>query len=92
MTGPSIVVEVDGPQHDQHTEVDQNRNEKLQEVGIDTIRIPTEEVRAKTGPNFDKVLTFLRQDVSQTQPNKKALNLVRLSRFAHQVQAGIPAQ
>ena len=89
VTGPSLVVEIDGPQHDTHVEIDQYRNEKLQEVGIDTIRIPTEEVRAKTGPNFDRIFAFLRQDVPQVQPNEKALNLVRLSRFAHQVQASI---
>ena len=47
-----VIIEIDGSQHADAKSVDAERDGLARQLGIDVIRIPTEEVRAGTGPNL----------------------------------------
>ena len=53
--GKTFVVEIDGAEHEDSIEVDANRDEELQRVGIDVIRISNHEIVAGSGPGLDQV-------------------------------------
>ena len=46
----SFVVEIDGDQHQDSAEVDADRDQLLESLGFDTVRVPVSEVRAGSGP------------------------------------------
>jgi ATP-dependent DNA helicase RecQ len=48
--GPALAIEVDGPEHSSPT--DDSRDDELASVGIQTIRILNDEMRAGEGPNL----------------------------------------
>ena len=56
-----VVIEVDGQQHKEATLVDRDRDQLLQRAGISTVRVPTGELPAGTGPNFDGVLRMVKK-------------------------------
>ncbi len=51
--GPPLAIEIDGPEHD--PTVDKARDESLREIGIDTVRVPNEEVMHGSGDALDVV-------------------------------------
>jgi len=50
--GTQIVIEVDGVQHKETKEADEHRDSLLQVSGIEVIRIPVSEIRAKSGTHL----------------------------------------
>jgi ATP-dependent DNA helicase RecQ len=46
----SFVVEIDGEQHEEAADVDADRDQLLESLGFDTLRVPVSEVRAGSGP------------------------------------------
>jgi len=50
-----LVVEVDGEQHDEAAEVDEERDADLVRAGAKVLRIPASEVRDGQGPQLDKL-------------------------------------
>ena len=53
--GTPFVVEVDGPQHEDSSIPDSERDQMLAEVGIEVVRIPTSEIDRGYGANLERV-------------------------------------
>ncbi len=53
--GTHFVVEIDGPQHQEATGPDNERDALLAEAGIPIVRIPTSEIDQGYGPNLERV-------------------------------------
>ena len=50
-----VIIEIDGPQHADAQSVDAERDFLARQLGIDVIRIPSDEVRAGAGPNLSEL-------------------------------------
>jgi ATP-dependent DNA helicase RecQ len=88
----SIVVEIDGTQHKQHTEADTVRDVLLEQAGYTVIRIPVHEIRAGTGEK----LLYLQQRISAAQQTQKSVSAedtakttLSACRIAHQIQLAL---
>ena len=51
--GPSVIIEIDGPEHD--PAVDESRDGSLRSVGIDVLRVTNAEVLRGHGPILDRI-------------------------------------
>ena len=49
----TLAIEIDGPEH--NISSDDSRDEELKSIGISTIRVPNDEIRAGLGPNLDAI-------------------------------------
>ena len=84
--GATVVVEIDGVQHDRTPEADAQRNELLEKHGIKTIRIPASEINENLDQAIEKALAGLPDnDVYWTDCDKKLAELQAL----HQLQIAI---
>ena len=54
--GEPFVVEIDGDQHADAVAIDDDRDESLKRVGIDVIRVSTQEVERGWGASLDRIL------------------------------------
>ena len=54
-----LVIEVDGGQHENQKSADKERDRLLEEVGIPTIRVRTEELKRSRGPNLSAIARAL---------------------------------
>ncbi len=61
--GSRFVVEIDGEQHSEATDVDADRDELLHQLQLDVIRVPASEVRALEGPQLDEVWSRVGLDI-----------------------------
>jgi ATP-dependent DNA helicase RecQ len=52
---PPVVIEIDGGQHEEQVAVDDDRDRRLEAVGVPTIRVPTGELAAGEGPGLRAV-------------------------------------
>ena len=52
---PPVVIEIDGGQHAEQVAVDDDRDRRLEAVGVPTIRVPTSELAAGEGPGLQAV-------------------------------------
>ena len=50
-----VVIEIDGGQHAEQVAVDDDRDRRLQAVGVPTVRVPTSELAAGDGPGLQAV-------------------------------------
>lgn len=89
LSGQAVVVEIDGQQHDEQQEVDGERDRKLAESDIQTIRVPVGEVRSGTGSSIESVLKLLVDAETDSSTTKEQRLVLRLSRFAHQIQVSL---
>lgn len=55
----SLIVEVDGSQHDATAAEDEMRDRALEAAGFEVLRIPVDEVRSETGPGLGRLLERL---------------------------------
>jgi ATP-dependent DNA helicase RecQ len=77
-----FVVEIDGQQHDVAAGVDNARDGQLASVGIDTIRVPADEVRAGAGPGLDAVIERWREPaLSDDEADHWLLAPAQINRF-----------
>ena len=53
--GSPFVVEIDGPQHQDSSSPDEERDEMLAKVGIEVVRVPTSEIEQGHGANLERV-------------------------------------
>lgn len=81
-----IVVEIDGEQHKDHSQVDQARDELLRRQGYDLVRIPAGAMRSKTSQPLAKLAALL--GVGSSRPAAKSMQLLpfEVARFVHQVE------
>jgi ATP-dependent DNA helicase RecQ len=56
---PTLVVEIDGRQHESQQTEDARRDESLRRFGAQVIRIPTAEIDAENGPALNRLSEFL---------------------------------
>ena len=56
---PPVVIEIDGGQHGEQVAVDDDRDSRLEAVGVRTIRVPTGELAAGDGPGLRAVEQLL---------------------------------
>jgi len=82
----AIVVEIDGLQHETSISVDKARDAELLSAGIDTNRIPAEEMRLGGGPGIDGLNERLKANSHQVGQDTPLHALARVSKFLHQVQ------
>lgn len=85
----AFIVEIDGAQHGDHLEVDERRNQLLADAGFTTLRIPVTELRIGKGPNLDGLFESLVNADPKPVSNPMDLQIIRLSRFAHQIQTAL---
>ena len=86
--GTSVVVEIDGQQHAGQILTDQDRDQSLASVGIQTIRIPTSELQQGKGPNLDKVVAvsnLVGKSANQTTVDPLTWAPILLHRFAYAI-------
>lgn len=88
-SGDSIIVEIDGAQHAQHSGADLERDVHLEQAGHIVIRIPAHEIQSRNGPK----LAFLQERFASAKQNQTLPStsddtaaLIRASRIAHQIQ------
>ena len=65
----AFVVEIDGPQHQDSTSPDGERDKLLTQVGLEVVRVPTSEIDQGHGPNLEKVEELWASP--QDAPNKR---------------------
>ena len=53
--GTPFVVEIDGPQHQESSSPDEERDEMLAKVGMEVVRVPTSEIEQGHGANLERV-------------------------------------
>lgn len=66
LTGHPFVIEVDGGQHQQQHLSDDERDQLLRDIGIETIRVSTSEIRNGHGPQLEAVTNAIEATVEQT--------------------------
>lgn len=88
-SGRSVVIEIDGEQHKDQRKQDGHRDAQILTAGIPTIRIPVKEVDAQAGPNLEKTRDVVCNVPSSLTVEPEQVEIVRLARFAHQVQVSI---
>lgn len=54
-----VVFEIDGRQHENQAEVDHARDAELQGRDIETVRVPTSQLQARSGPGFARALEIV---------------------------------
>ena len=86
-TAGALVVEVDGPDHDQHSAVDKARDASLWKVVIASIRVPTRELEVGQGANLEAVRSRLMAESYVVRSADWAV--LRMAKFAHQVQCAL---
>jgi len=90
-SGERLVVEVDGTQHKepQQRKEDEYRDKELKKAEIQVIRIPTHEVRERSGKNFDKLQESLRRVSQEHAGQKHPHRGIRWHRALHQLQLAL---
>jgi len=53
--GKAFVIEIDGPQHEDETEVDAAREKQLRAAGYEVVRVATSELEAGSGPGLAEI-------------------------------------
>jgi len=86
-----VVVEVDGSEHDAHSDRDEERDRALDVAGVRVVRVRATEARDGRGPRFDLLKQILldgRRDLpSETEHSR----IVRWCKYFHQVQLSLLA-
>ena len=87
-SGDTLVVEIDGAQHSQQRSKDQNRDQFLANLGIQTVRVPASEVRNGHGHQLTRLQELLAKIPSQKGDHISSplTSSLRLFKFLHQVQ------
>ena len=82
--GTPFVVEIDGPQHEDSSDPDNERDHLLAQVGIEAVRIPTSELDQGHGPNLDRVKSLwpISRDTTDSRTARAAIAPVALHRLA----------
>ncbi len=75
--GRPFVIEVDGIQHSGQELTDQQRDRLLQDIGIETIRVSTNEIGNGQGPQLEAITNAINDAMEQPQqPSEVDLHLV----------------
>ena len=81
-----VVVEIDGKQHENQEQVDDSRDETLRASGIHVIRIPASQIRNGKGEELNDFLIYLTKSKKESKENVCDTNILRWSKFTHQIQ------
>lgn len=85
-----FVIEIDGAQHETQQLTDQERDQLLREIGIETIRVSTSEIRMGHGPQLEAVTNAIEATVGQaTTPSDKDKSLVWVPIQVHRLVLGL---
>lgn len=71
-----FVIEIDGTQHETQQLTDQERDQLLRNIGIETIRISTNEIRNGQGPQLEAVTKAIEATVGQATTSSDEDNLL----------------
>ncbi len=86
-TGESIVVEIDGQQHAESAQADAKRDQRLEQSGINVVRIPASEVAIGDGPCLQSLWKIMMLQTPPTAMKDDGLiQALRLGKLTHQVQ------
>ncbi len=85
-----FVIEIDGTQHETQQLTDQERDQLLRNIGIETIRVSTSEIRMGHGSQLEAVTNAIEATVSQaTNPSDEDKLLVWGSIQVHRLVLGL---
>ena len=87
-----FVIELDGDDHEERKELDQERDDALATCGIKVIRVPNEEVEKMSGPNLEIIKQRIQIALNHDQPiesNPLLLESFVASTYASKLQYGI---
>lgn len=91
--GKSIIIEIDGEQHNNQEDADRQRDALLAQYGFNVVRIPAQEVTAGVGPNIayldkivDKSFNISNESVMH---NALLVKVIYASRHIHQIQLAL---
>ena len=85
-----FVIEIDGTQHETQQLTDQERDQLLRNIGIETIRISTNEIRNGQGPQLEAVANAIEATVEQTtNPSDEDKLLVWVPIQVHRLALGL---
>ncbi len=68
---PSLIIEIDGFQHQKSTKVDASRDRDVGQVGIEVVRISTEELEQNMGPGLNSIRRRLQGLFSRPMPSEE---------------------
>jgi ATP-dependent DNA helicase RecQ len=75
-----LVIEIDGPDHEDDIEIDRQRDDQLTSCGFRVIRIPNAEIEAGNGPSLDSVRQHCGSYVIQAVQSKAENDLANAVR------------
>lgn len=84
-----VLVEVDGSEHDAHTERDEGRDRALEKAGVRVVRVRASEARDRRGPGFDMLKQILLDGRRDLPPETELSRTVRWCKYFHQVQLSL---
>lgn len=85
-----FVIEIDGTQHETQQLTDQERDQLLRGIGIETIRISTDEIRNGQGPQLEAVTNVIKATVGHTtRPSDQDILLVWSPIQVHRLALGL---
>ena len=88
--GVQAVVEIDGAQHADQRDADIHRDGALEAAGLDTVRIPVQEIQEGRGPETDKFGQMIKQIAPSPHNSLSPLGrFLLLAKRAHQVQMSL---
>ena len=87
--GQPFVVEIDGEQHTETIDQDEDRDALLGASGIDVVRIPAAELHDRRGPNLDVVFNRLRSLAAPPPPTDKRWELAYGPVELHRIVAAV---
>ena len=83
----AYAIEIDGQEHNEHKERDNNRDKFLQQNGFTVIRIPNEEILERKGRNLDLLIEVLEdKKVNEVKDFSFVDKYVLSVKLAHQIQ------
>jgi ATP-dependent DNA helicase RecQ len=84
-----VLVEVDGEQHKERRDVDQERDRGVEAAGVQVVRVPAAEVRRGSGPALETLRRLLFAAKEQPPPETPLTRTIRWAKFLHQVQVAL---
>lgn len=85
-----IVIEIEGKQHVEHQDADNQRFTLLSQFGYSVVRIHAHEVNAGRGPNISKLVELIGQPPNTTYESllqhAQFVKVIQASRYIHQIQ------
>jgi len=84
----NVVVELDGSEHEAHTERDDHKRSLLRQAGFEVCAIKNDEVESRSGPNLQRLFEIFQLDRVKSYPPAESQhgNYLNALKICHQLQ------